>query len=130
LKGAFVISFNSNGSFAKTEKFLKAMIKLDVMNILHKNGKRGVSALSSMTPVESGRAATSWDYVISKGGGVYNIAWTNSDTENGFPVVVMLQYGHGTGTGGYVAGRDFINPAIRPIFDEIANEVWRAVITA
>jgi hypothetical protein len=87
----------------------------------------GVSALSSATPKETGLAATSWGFTVSKSGGIYELAWTNSDVENGFPVVIMLQMGHGTGTGGYVQGRDFINPAIKPVFDKIADIVWKAV---
>ena len=87
----------------------------------------GVSALSSATPADSGRAKHSWDYEVSSSGGVHELIWTNSDVENGFPVVIRLQFGHGTGTGGYVQGRDFINPAIKPVFDQIADRVWKAV---
>lgn len=125
-----MFSVSSQGSFNNTEQFLKAMSKLDIMSILNKNGREGVSALSSATPLDTGRAASSWDYEIKKTSSSYTLAWTNSDVENGFPVVVMLQYGYGTGTGGFVQGEDFINPAIRPIFDRIANEIWKAVITA
>lgn len=125
-----MISFESKGSFAKTESFLKAISKLNIMSILHSNGKKGVSALSAVTPVRSGRTSSSWDYQVTRGGGVYAIIWTNSDVENGFPVAIMLQYGYGTGTGGYVQGRDYINPAMRPIFDAIANDVWKAVTSA
>jgi len=90
----------------------------------------GVSALASATPMESGLAANSWGVEIVNSKDSLTITWTNSDVENGFPVAIMLQYGHGTGTGGYVRGVDYINPAIRPIFDRIANEVWKVVTSA
>lgn len=125
-----MISASSSGSFAKTQKFLKAMQKLDISSILHKAGQEGVLALSNATPVNSGLVARSWYYEVSKTDKTYTISWRNSDIENGFPVAIMLQYGHGTGTGGYIQGIDYINPAIRPIFDRISNEVWKAVTSA
>jgi hypothetical protein len=125
-----MISVTSSGSFKNTESFLRAVSRLDIRTILNDAGKRGVAALSSVTPEESGRTAASWDYSVSTKGGVYSIIWTNSDVESGFPVAIMLQYGYGTGTGGYVAGRDYINPAMRPIFDSIADRVWKAVTSA
>lgn len=125
-----MIEFTVSGSFDKTESFLKRVRKLDIPGILESCGQLGVNALSHATPVETGLAAHSWGFEVSSSGGVYQIAWTNTDTENGFPVVIMLQYGHGTGTGGWVSGRDFINPAIRPVFDQIADKVWKAVISA
>ena len=100
------------------------------MSVLNASGREGVAALSAATPRETGRAATSWGFETSGGGGKYTITWTNNDIENGFPVVIMLQYGHGTGTGGFVQGQDFINPAMRPIFDRIADKVWKAVTSA
>lgn len=125
-----MISAVSSGSFANTESFLRAMSKLDISSILERNARLGVDALSAATPAESGLAASSWGYEISRRGGAYSITWTNSDVENGFPVAIMLQYGYATGTGGYVQGRNYINPAIRPIFDKIADEVWKAVTSA
>lgn len=125
-----MISVTSSGSFKNTESFLRTVSRLDIRTILNDAGKRGVAALSSVTPEESGRTAASWDYSVSTKGGVYSIIWTNSDVESGFPVAIMLQYGYGTGTGGYVAGRDYINPAMRPIFDSIADRVWKAVTSA
>ena len=86
--------------------------------------------LSSATPEESGLTANSWRYEISDTKSHYSVSWYNSDVENGFPVAIMLQYGYGTGTGGYVQGRDYINPAIRPIMDALANDVWKAVTSA
>lgn len=100
------------------------------MGVLQSGGKEGANALSRATPIDSGRASSAWGYEVSKSGGVYSIIWTNTDVENGFPVVIMLEYGYGTGTGGYVQGRDFINPAIKPIFDKIADKVWKAVTSA
>lgn len=124
-------SITSSGSFSNTERFLHAMQKLNIQQILNKYGQIGVAALSSATPIESGLAAASWYYKAGKtSNGVYFIDWYNSDIENGYPVVIGIQYGHGTRNGGYVQGRDFINPAIRPIFDEIENEVWKAVNSA
>lgn len=125
-----MFSIASSGSFKKTEAFLKAMSKLDILGVLNSAGQEGVTALSLATPIESGLAAHSWAYEASRQGGVYTIVWMNSDVENGFPVAIMLQYGYGTGTGGYVQGRDYINPAMRPIFDKIANDVWKAVTSA
>lgn len=125
-----MISFEVKGSFKNTESFLKAMAKLNTMGILDSYGQMGVAALSAHTPENTGVAAHSWGYEVIAKGGVYSITWTNSDVENGFPVAIMLQYGHGTGTGGYVQGRDYINPALRPIFDKIESEVWKAVTSA
>lgn len=125
-----MITFGSSGSFKNTESFLGKMSKLDIMSVLNSYGRAGVVALSSATPAETGLAATSWGYEASRKGGVYSITWTNSDIENGFPVAIMIQYGYGTGTGGYVQGRDYINPALRPIFDKIASDVWKAVTSA
>jgi len=125
-----MITVNSSGSFKNMESFLRAMTKLDILPILHRYGARGVSALAIASPMDTGLLASSWDYEVSKKGGVYTISWLNFDRENGFPVAIMLQYGHATKGGGYIQGRDYINPAIRPIFDEIANEVWKAVTSA
>lgn len=125
-----MISLSGSGSFDKTTAWLKQLQKLDIGKVAEAGAKRGVRALAEATPIESARAAGSWGYTIQKSPSQTTIIWTNSDIENGFPVVIMLQYGHGTGTGGYVQGKDFINPAIKPIFDEIAQSVWKAVISA
>lgn len=93
-------------------------------------GQEGVIALSSATPKDSTLAASSWDYEVSQSKYGCSITWTNNDIEKGFPVVIMLQYGYGTKGGGYVQGRDYINPAIKPIFDKIADKVWKAVTSA
>lgn len=125
-----MFSITSSGSFDKTESFLKKMQSLDIMGILHTYGQQGVAALASATPMESGLTAASWGFEVSRKGHTYSITWTNSDVESGFPVAIMLQYGYGTGTGGYVQGRDYINPAIQPIFDKIAESVWKVVTSA
>jgi len=125
-----MVSFSTSGSFANTEKFLQAMQKLDISKILKSAADRGVNALAKATPKDSALASSSWGYVIERKGTSVMIGWTNSDVENGFPVALMIQYGHGTGTGGYIAGIDYINPAMRPIFDEIAQTVWKAVTSA
>lgn len=123
-------SISSSGSFFKTEAFLRKTSTLDISGILNAAGHAGVAALAAATPVESGLASSSWGYQVSRNGGGVSITWTNGDVEDGFPVAIRLQYGYGTGTGGYVAGRDYINPAMRPVFDDIANRVWKAVTSA
>jgi hypothetical protein len=121
------ISITSKGDLVKTERFLTRASKFDARKILESAAKDGVKALASATPRDSGLSANSWGYEISGGRNGVTITWTNSDVENGFPVAIMLQYGYGTGTGGYVQGRDYINPAMRPIFDQIADKVGKAV---
>lgn len=125
-----MITIHVRGSFKNAESFLKKASKVNIISVLNAHGQKGVEALSHATPIESGLASQSWGFEVSGSGGRYEIVWTNSDVENDFPVVIRLQYGYGTGTGGYVQGRDFINPAIRPIFDLIADEVWKAVTSA
>lgn len=120
----------SKGEFAKTEKFLRTLAKGDIFKGLERSAKQGVAALAAATPIDTSETKAAWGYEISRTRGQTTIAWTNGHTEGGAPVVIMLQYGHGTGTGGYVAGRDFINPALKPIFDKIADDVWKAVISA
>lgn len=125
-----MFSLKASGSTKNTEKFLKSMQNLDIPSLIDTYARAGRDALTQATPVDSGLAAESWDYEIKQSKGKVTITWTNSDVENGFPVAIMLQYGYGTGTGGYVQGRDYINPAIAPIFDQIAIEVWKEVISA
>ena len=124
------ITFESSGSFHKTESFLSNAPKANIRSILESLGQRGVQALSSGTPAESGLASSSWYYEVKRTRRGWEIIWSNSDIESGFPVAVMLQYGHATGTGGWVQGRDYINPAIKPIFEEIADRAWKAVKSA
>lgn len=125
-----MIRFEVKGSFKNTEKFLKNLNAVDILGAMSTLAQEGTSALASATPLESGLAANSWSHKVYRKGSVYTIEWSNSDVENGFPVVIMLQYGYSTGTGGYVQGRDFINPAIKPVFDKIADRVWKAVKSA
>jgi len=124
-----MISFSSNGGFDKTMAWLSKLQKLDIEKVCAAQAKKGVNALVAATPKDSGLAANSWTYEIEHGKSFITIWWKNTDLENGFPVALMLQYGHGTGTGGWVQGYDYINPAMRPIFDEIADAVWKAVIS-
>lgn len=122
-----MIVIRQHGNFNNTERFLTRARKLDVRTILDRYGKEGVDALASATPVRTGLTASSWGYEISVTKNGYSIAWTNSNVVDGVPIAIILQYGHGTGTGGYVQGIDYINPAIKPIFDEIEAGVWREV---
>ncbi len=122
-----MISFSHRGNFKNTERFLQAAQKIDYRRILEAYGRKGVSALAAATPAESGVTADSWGYKISVSKGSYVISFTNSNVVQGFSVVIGLQYGHATRNGGYVQGRDFINPALQPIFDKIAEEAWQEV---
>jgi hypothetical protein len=128
--GAELVSFTVSGSTQRTESFLKKMASGNLYSSLDSLAQQGVSALISGTPVDSGLAAESWSYEVERSGSSVTIKWLNNDIENGFPVAIMLQYGHGTGTGGYVAGQDYINPAMKPVFDRIADQVWKAVTSA
>lgn len=122
-----MISFKHTGDFSKTTKFLERAKRGDYLKVLDKYGKEGVKALSSATPVDSGTTANSWSYKIEKGNSSTKISFLNSNVNKGVPIAIILQYGHGTRNGGYVQGRDYINPAIQPIFDRIANEAWKEV---
>lgn len=122
-----MILFNASGSTSKTEAYLRKLQKLDISAILNAHGAEGVRALASATPVESGLAAISWSYEVTHTAGSATISWLNRDVETGFPVAIMLQYGYATGTGGYVQGKDYINPAMKPIFDRILQDVMKAV---
>lgn len=124
------ISFSSKGSFSKTENFLAAMSKGDLFAALDAYGREGVAALSSATPRDSGETAGAWGFKVSRGISRTTIEWTNSHVVNGVPIAIILQFGHGTGTGGYVQGQDYINPAIKPVFDKIADKTWKAVTSA
>ena len=121
------VSFTSKGDLTRTERFLTNASKFDARKVLESAAQEGVKALAASTPRDSGLAANSWSYEISGGRNGVTVTWTNSDTENGFNVVIAIQYGHGTGTGGYVQGQDYINPAMKPIFDKIADRIGKAV---
>ena len=122
-----MIEITQKGSFDKTEKYLERLSKNKRTGILNKYGEMGVAALSNATPVESGETARSWSYTIVDEPGYSSIRWHNSHVRDGIPIAVLLQYGHGTRNGGFVQGRDYIMPAIRPLFDQITNEVWEEV---
>ena len=122
-----MISFRQKGDFSKTKRYFERAKAAARLNILDKYGREGVAALASATPTETGKTASSWFYEISHDKGSATITFSNSNINKGVPIAIILQYGHGTGTGGWVEGRDYINPAIQPIFDEIANEAWKEV---
>lgn len=124
-----MLSFTHKGDYSKTTNFLKKMLNVgnSLTSVLEKYGQKGVDALSAATPTETGLTASSWYYKIEDKDGSAKISFCNSNIQNGVPIAIILQYGHGTGTGGWVEGRDYINPALQPIFDEIANNAWREV---
>lgn len=126
-----MINFTVIGSTSRTMSFLQKMSSgSSLYSGLEAIAQRGVSALQMYTPKDSGLTAASWGYEIEITDSGCTISWTNTHVEEGVNIAIILQYGHGTGTGGYVAGQDYINPAIKPIFDDIANEVWRKVTSA
>ena len=125
-----MITFRHKGDFTKTTRFLERAKHAVRRANLDRFGREGVAALASATPVDSGLTATSWYYEITYSKSGAKIAFYNSNIQNGVPIAIILQYGHGTGTGGWVAGRDYINPAIQPIFDRIVDEAWREVTRA
>lgn len=128
-----MIRIKSTGNFRKTRKMLKKAIKAnDIDEALAAYGEIGVELLAAATPVRSGTTASSWGYEIEKNDGSVKLVWTNSDmvgTRYKWNLAILIQYGHGTGTGGYVQGIDYINPALRPLFEEIADSIWKEVIS-
>ena len=122
-----MISFRHKGDFSKTLGFLERAKEAVKIGDLDKYGREGVAALSSATPVNTGLTASSWYYEIERKGDSVSINFNNSTIPNGVPIAVILQYGHGTGTGGWVQGRDYINPSIQPIFDSIVERAWKEV---
>ena len=122
-----MITFRQKGDFSKLSKYLERVKEAAKVGVLDKYGQAGVAALSSATPVESGLTAQSWYYEIEHTKSSAVIRFLNSNVNKGVPIAIILQYGHGTGTGGWVEGRDYINPAIQPIFDNIAEDAWKEV---
>ena len=122
-----MISFRHTGDFSKLTRFLERAKESVGLGFLDKYGREGVAALASATPVDTGLTASSWYYKIERTTNGAAINFYNSNIQNGVKIAVILQYGHGTGTGGWVEGKDYINPAIQPIFNKIANEAWREV---
>ena len=122
-----MISFRQKGDFSKLDRYLERAKEAAKIGVLDKYGREGVAALSSATPVESGKTASSWYYEIKRQNGIILIDFLNSNINKGVPIAIILQYGHGTSTGGWVQGKDYINPAIQPIFDKIAESAWKEV---
>ena len=123
-----MISFRQKGDFSKVTRYFEQLKEVAKLGVLDKYGREGVAALSSMTPIDSGETAKSWYYKIENQNGKARILFCNSSINDGVPIAIILQYGHGTRNGGWVEGRDYINPAIQPIFDKIADNAWREVI--
>ena len=122
-----MIGFRHKGDFSKTTDFLTRLKQKRILNSFDKYGKEGVAALASATPVNTGLTARSWYYNIEQDDKSITLTFCNSNIQNGIPIAIILQYGHGTRNGGWVQGRDYINPAIQPIFDRIVNEAWGEV---
>lgn len=122
-----MFSLRSPGSFDKTAKFLDRLVNGNIYEGLEMYGRIGVDALAYYTPKDTGLTASSWGYNIIRGKSEYTIEWFNTNVNQGVQIAIIIQYGHGTGTGGYVAGTDYINPALIPIFDQIADDVWKKV---
>ena len=122
-----MIGIRQKGDFSKTSKYLTKSKRNSIIKSFEKYGRKGVAALASATPVDSGLTASSWQYRVDMSKFSITLVFYNTNIQNGVPIAVILQYGHGTGTGGWVEGRDYINPAIQPIFDKIANDAWREV---
>ena len=122
-----MISFRQKGDFSKLTKFLERAKETVYLGDLNKYGRQGVAALASATPIDSGETASSWYYEIENNKESATITFYNSNVQNGVPIAIILQYGHGTRNGGWVEGRDYINPAIQPIFDRIVDDAWREV---
>jgi hypothetical protein len=122
-----MFSAEVSGDFSKTEAWLQRMSSGSIFSQLDRYGQEGVSALSAATPVDTGETAGSWNYEIVQEKGSYSIIWGNSHVEGNKQIAILLQYGHGTGTGGYIQGRDYINPALQPVFERILAEAWKVV---
>ena len=123
-----LIVFRQKGNFKNTERFLKRASRFNLDQILDQYGREGVAALKQATPKDTGLTANSWHYKVSRTQDKITITWSNSNIQNGVPIAVILQYGHGTRNGGYVEGIDYINPAMKPIFDRIAARAWEEVM--
>ena len=122
-----MISFRQKGDFRKATRYFERLRETVHLGTLDKYGREGVAALKSATPVDSGKTADSWYYEITRTSSSVSIVFNNSNINDGVPIAIILQMGHGTGTGGWVQGRDYINPAIQPVFDKIANDAWKEV---
>ena len=122
-----MIKFRQKGDFSKLTRYFERVKEVVKLGDLDKYGREGVAALESATPVDTGLIASSWRYEIDHGKDSVSISFYNDNIQNGVPIAIILQYGHGTRNGGWVQGRDYINPVIRPLFDKIADEAWKEV---
>lgn len=119
---------NKGGDFSKTKSFLEKIMHPIKYDLLHHYGEQGVAALAASTPKDTGLTAASWSYTIEENNRTITLSFNNSNVNDGVVIAIILQYGHGTGNGGWVEGRDYINPAVRPIFDKLANDAWKEVV--
>lgn len=122
-----MITFSHKGDFSRTNKFFERALNVVKLGELDKYGRQGVEALAAATPKDTGKTADSWKYEITRSNGSATISWYNTNENKGVNIAVILQYGHGTRNGGYVRGRDYINPAIQPLFDQIAETAWKEI---
>lgn len=124
-----MIKVRHRGNFNNLERFFNNVKGRHYLNILEKYGELGVEALKSSTPVDSGKTADSWTFEITRGKDSTSIGFLNTNVNDGVNIALILRYGHGTRTGGFVSGRDYISPAIQPVFDELAEAMWKEVTT-
>lgn len=122
-----MISFRQKGDFSKLNRYFEKLKEAAKISILDKYGRAGVEALSSVTPTRTGVTAASWSYKINRKNGSVSLDFYNSNINKGVPIAIIIQYGHGTGTGGWVEGIDYINPAIQPLFKKLADDAWKEV---
>ena len=122
------ITFRQRGDLSRTRKFLNSVKNVIKFHSIESYAEEGLAALRESTPYDTGNTASSWYYEIERSHGSVNIVYKNSNIQNGISIAIILQYGHGTGTGGYVEGRDYINPAVRPVFDKLAEDIWEEVV--
>lgn len=121
------VVFKHKGDFHNTEKLLTQYDKNKFKPILESYGRKGIAALSAATPIDTGETSNSWGYEIDFRTNSFILQFTNSHVNNGIPIAILIQYGHGTRHGGYVPGRDFINPALVSIFDDLAEDIWKEI---
>lgn len=124
------VKIRTSGSFKNTKSFFKFVENMKIEKILEQYGRLGVEALSQATPIDSGNTAGAWNYDVHRTGSGWELTWTNDNINEGVPIAILIQYGHGLHQGGYVQGVDYINPALGPVFEKIANEAWSEVTSA
>ena len=123
-----MIKFKLSGSFDNTEELLNKAVSSNPQTVLDECGRRGVEALAAATPKDTGLTSESWSYEVAKTNSGYSLYWSNSNESEGVPIVILLEYGHGTRNGGFVEGIDFINPALESLFEQLAEDLWKEVI--